>query len=112
MALTAVSNLVPNPASAARPLRNKTFTFVVDVFDQDSAKPTMRTLELSLAASNDLFFTGGTKSVTQKEKVGAATVTVTFSTKITGTGAETAFFRVTLKEEAGDDLMACLVRLE
>jgi hypothetical protein len=112
MALAAISNLVPDPASTPRPLRNKSFTFVVDVVDRKTTSPVARTLALDLAASNDLVFPGGSKSVEQNVAVGRDPVTVTFETKISGTAAGLAFFRVTLSDEAENALAACLVRLE
>jgi hypothetical protein len=112
MALTATTSLVPEPSSASRPLKSKSFTFDVDVVDRKASKPTKRTLEIRLAASNDLVFTGGSKSVTQDVLVGAVPVAVTFTTKISGTGDELAFFRVTLLDDAQTEMMACLVRLE
>lgn len=112
MALTATSSLVPEPSSVSRPLKNKSITFDVDVVDRRAAKPAERTLEIRMAASNDLVFADGSKSLTQKVDVGSDPVAVTFSAKISGTGAELAFFRVTLLDATEGELMACLVRLE
>jgi hypothetical protein len=109
MALKATS-LTPDPSSTSLPA---TITFVAEVVDRKAVTPVERTLELALAAGNDLVFAGGAKSVTQKEKVGASPVNVTFARKkITGTGADLSSFRVTLRDDAGNDLVFCLVGLE
>ena len=112
MAITAISDLVPDPTSTAPPLKNKSFTFTVDVVDRRAAKPTEVTLELRLASSNDLVFGDGTKSFKQDETVGKEPVTVTFATKISGTAADLSFFRVTLFDDAENSLMPGIVRLE
>jgi hypothetical protein len=112
MALAATSDLVPDPTSAARPLKSKSFTFTVDVMDDEATRPKKVTLELRLASSNDLVFTGGSKSVSQDETIGKVPVTVTFAIKISGAAANLGFFRVTLFDDADNALMACLVRLE
>jgi hypothetical protein len=112
MALKAVSELNPTPEVTARPV-NDTFQFEVDVIDRRADKPKARTLELVLAAGNDLFFTGRTKTVEQDETVGKESVHVTFKAKtISGSGADLSSFRVTLREQDGEDLVFCLVRLE
>jgi hypothetical protein len=112
MALAVISNLVPDPVSTPSPLRHKSFAFVVDVVDRKATSPVARTLALGLAASNDLVFPGDSKSVDQSVAVGKDPVTITFETKISGTAAGLAFFRVTLSDEAANALAACLVRLE
>ena len=111
MALKAVSELDPTPAVTARPV-NDTFDFEVDVVDRRADKPGVRTLELSLAPGNDLFFPGRQKTVEQDETVGKDPVHVTFSAKISGSGAGLSSFRVTLQEKDGPDLVFCLIRLE
>jgi hypothetical protein len=112
MAIAAITGLVPTPDSAARPLKNKSITFTVDVIDAEAARPKKVTLELRVASSNDLVFADGSKSFTQDETVGKNPVTVTFATKISGAATNLAFFRVTLFDDAENALMACLVRLE
>ena len=112
MALRATSALVPDPSSTTRPV-NRNFTFTVEVVDRRAARATKHTLELSLAASNDLMFSGGTKTVTQEETIGSVPVTVTFSSKrIAGGGDDLSSFRVTLREQGGSDLVFCLVGIE
>ena len=112
MALKAISELNPTPAVTAKPV-NDTFDFQVDVVDRRADKPTVRTLELSLAPGNDLFFTGRQKTVEQDETVGKDPVHVTFSAKtIGGSGADLSSFRVTVQEKDGPDLVFCLIRLE
>ena len=112
MALKAVSELNPTPEVTAKPV-NDTFQFEVDVVDRRADKPKVRTLELSLAPGNDLFFTGRQKTVEQDETVGKDPVHVTFkATAISGSGADLSSFRVTLQEKDGPDLVFCLVRLE
>jgi hypothetical protein len=118
MALRATSPLTPDHTSTPRPV-NDTFDFDVEVVDRRADTPTIRTLELALAPNNDLFFAGGSKSVEQKVRVGSEPVQVTFSRKrITGSGRNTetgedlSSFRVTLREQNGDDLVFCLIRIE
>ena len=112
MALKAISELNPTPAQTTKPV-NETFDFEVDVVDRRADKPRVRTLELSLAPGNDLFFTGRQKTVEQDETVGKDPVHVTFSGKtISGSGADLSSFRVTLQEKDGPDLVFCLVMLE
>jgi hypothetical protein len=112
MALKAVSELNPTPEVTAKPV-NDTFQFEVEVVDRRADKPKVRTLELSLAPGNDLFFTGRQKTVEQDETVGKDPVHVTFKAKtICGSGADLSSFRVTLQEKDGPDLVFCLVRLE
>jgi hypothetical protein len=112
MALKADSELDPTPQVTTRPV-NDTFDFDVDVVDRRADKPRVRTLELTLAPGNDLFFTGRKKTVEQDETVGKDPVHVTFKTKtISGSGAGLSSFRVTLQEKDGPDLVFCLIRLE
>jgi len=112
MALTAASDLVPDPDFARRPLRKKPLKFDVDVFDDEGGEPAPRTVQLTLAGSNDLLFEDGSKVIEMRKKIGARPVKVTFDTKISGTGDELGFFRVTLRDDAGDEVIACVVRLE
>ena len=112
MALKADSELDPTPLVTARPV-NDTFDFEVDVVDRRADKPRVRTLELSLAPGNDLFFTGRQKTVEQDATVGKDPVHVTFKAKtISGSGAGLSSFRVTLQEKDGADLVFCLVRIQ
>ena len=111
MALKADSELTPTPDATARPV-NDSFRFEVDVVDRRAVKPTARTLELVLAAGNDLFFAGRKKSVAQDETVGKDPVHVTFTARtISGSGADLSSFRVTLREQGGADLVFCLIRI-
>jgi len=112
MALRAVSALTASPSSAKKPLRNKSFTFSVQLVDVKATSPSDRTLELSLAAANDLTFSGGAKAVTRVKKVGATAVSVTFNETVSGTGTGISSFRVTLTELPSNILAACFVGLE
>ena len=110
--LRALSALEPDPGSTTRPV-NKMFDFVVTLVDRKAERKSPRTLELSLAADNDLFFPGGSKTVTQVESIGDTPVDVTLDRKkITGSGTDLSSFRVTLREEGGDVLVFCLIGLD
>jgi uncharacterized membrane protein len=112
MALRAISPLTPDPSSAKRPLKSRAFAFSVQLVDVKAPAPTDRTIEVSLAAGNDLQFAGGVKTVTRTRKVGATAVDVTLNETISGTVADLGSFRVTLRETGGKDLAACFVNLE
>lgn len=110
--LRAVSPLEPDPDSTSRPV-NETFDFVVTLVDRKAERKSPRTLELSLAVDNDLFFPNGSKTVTQVESIGATPVVVTFRKKITGPGKDLSSFRVSLREEgSGDVLVFCMIGLD
>jgi hypothetical protein len=85
---------------------------VIDLADSLASRTTARTIMLTLAASNDLTFSGGSKTVTKDVTVGSTPVSTTVSTRLSGTGDALAFFRVTVSEVGGDDLTACLVSIE
>jgi hypothetical protein len=111
--LRAVSPMEPDPRSTTRPV-NETFDFVVTLVDRKAERKSQRTLELSLAAENDLFFPGGSKTVTQVESIGDTPVEVTLDRKkIIGPGKDLSSFRVTLREEGSDaDLVFCMIGLD
>jgi hypothetical protein len=112
MALRAISSLTAEPTSVKRPLKSKAISFGVQLVDVKTPTPVDRTLELVLAASNDLVFAGGEKTVTRTRKIGATAVDVTFNETVSGTAADVASFRVTLREAGGNDLAACFVNFE
>ena len=112
MALRATSPLTADHNATPRPVKDS-FSFEVEVVDRRATAPTIRTLELVLAAGNDLSFVGGSKSVSQDVTVGAAPVSVSLAGKrITGLGDGLASFRVTLREQGGSDLVFCLIRID
>jgi len=111
MALRATSQLVPTPSSTRRPV-NASFSFAVTVVDRRAPKAKPRTLELALAASNDLSFADGQKTVTQEVSVGSEPVDVTFPSEgISGPG-NLAAFEVTLRENGGSRIVSCMIALE
>ena len=112
MALRAISSLTADPTSVKRPLKSKAVSFGVQLVDVKAPTPIDRTLELVLAASNDLVFAGGAKTVTRTRKIGATAVDATFNETISGTAEDVASFRVTLREAGGSDLAACFVNFE
>jgi|SRR5688572_1645795 len=112
MALRAISPLTPDPTSAKQPLKNKPISFAVQLVDVKAPTPIDRTLEWALAASNDLVFANGGKTVTRTRKIGATPVDVTLNETISGTSDESERFRVTLRQADGSDLAACFVGLE
>src|SRR5262245_24476799 len=112
MALRAISALTVDPGSAKKPLKNTSLTFSVQLVDTKTPDAKDRTLELSLAAGNDLVFASGAKTVTRTRKVGATALDVTLNEAITGTGADAGAFRVTLREVPSNDLAVCFVNLE
>lgn len=112
MALRAISAFTPDPTSASRPLKNTAFTFSVRLVDTKASTPTARALELRLAEANSFVFANGSKAVARNRTVGAVEVDVTFDETISGDGADTASFRVTLSEAPSNVLAACFVMLE
>ena len=111
--LRALSALEPDPRSTTRPV-NKMFDFVVTLVDRKAESESPRTLELSLAAENDLFFPGSSKTVTQVESIGATPVVVTLDRKkITGPGKGLSSFRVSLREAGSDAVLVfCMIGLD
>jgi hypothetical protein len=112
MALRAISALTADPDSAKKPLKNKSFTFSVQLVYVKASDPKDRELEWRHGAGNDLVFSAGGKTVTRTRKIGATAVDVTLNETISGTGGDAASFRVTLRELPSNDLAVCFVKLE
>ena len=111
MALRAVSDLNIVPDSTNQPV-NASFDFTADLVDRVAPVPKNRTVELALSPNNDLVFDGGAKSVSRVVSVGNAPVTVTFpKQQITGDAADRVSFRVTLREQNGDDLVFAMISI-
>jgi hypothetical protein len=112
MALRAVTDLNIDPTSTPKPV-NKSFDFTADLVDRTAPEPKKRTVELALSPDNELVFDGGKKSISKDVSVGNKPVTVTFSQKpISGDPGDRSSFRVTLREQDGEDLVFAMILIE
>jgi hypothetical protein len=109
MPLTADSPLTASPSSSKLPA---SFRFSAMILDPDAGKKKKATILLALAEGNNLTFSGGAKSISQKVDIGPTPVAVSFSTRVSGDASELAAFRVSMRDEEGNDMVTTFVAVE